>query len=213
MPLPVQDHYEIARERAAARLEGRLEPGRLSLLGADRSPDGGAVVLPCLCWEFGINPSDWTVSMLPERSAVAVIWQILALDYLGAPQPRPPRSFVSFADIAEGRGYQDAFESRVVGRLSRRAGRTRDGLVEAVERLGGVPGGEGPLRCMLRFFPLLEFQVVRYEGDEDVAPSCSVLLPDNLLSLFTLEDGIVAAERLVAALEGKTPAAAPRGAP
>jgi hypothetical protein len=33
-----------------------------------------------------------------------------------------------------------------------------------------------------------------------------VLLPDNVLSVFTLEDGIVAAERLVAAMEGKTPA-------
>ncbi len=48
---------------------------------------------------------------------------------------------------------------------------------------------------------------MRSEADEDFPASCNVLLSDNVLTLFSLEDGIVAAERLVSALEGKTPAA------
>jgi hypothetical protein len=212
MPLPVQDHYEVARARAVGRLRGRLTPEHLGVLGAARSADGRAVVVPCLCWEFAVSTEAWRVSLLPEGTRLSVLWEILTLDYLGAACPRPPRSFLSFADITEGRGYQDAFESRVLGRLSGGVGRDRDALVGAVERLGGVAGGGDPLYCMLRFFPLLEFQLVHHAGDGDLAASCNVLFPDNLLSLFSMEDGIVAAERLVSALGGKTPALA-RSAP
>jgi len=208
MVLPVQDHYEVARARAVQRLEGRLAPERLSALGAERSEDALAVVLPCLCWQLSVSTETWQVSLLPEGVGVSVLWEILALNYLGAEAPRSPRSFLSFADIAEARGYQGAFSSRVLGRLSGGVGRDRDSLKHAVARLGGFAGGGEPLCCMLRFFPLLEFQIMHHAGDQDLAAACNVLFPDNLLSLFSMEDGIVAAERLVSALEGKTPAAA-----
>jgi hypothetical protein len=96
-------------------------------------------------------------------------------------------------------------------RLSHTVGRERDAFIRAAERLGAAIGEDDPVRCMFRFFPLLEFQVVRHEGDEDFPPACKVLFPDNLLSLVTMEDGIVAADTLVSALEGKSPAALNRG--
>jgi len=106
-----------------------------------------------------------------------------------------------------GRSYLPAFQSRVTDRLSHTVGRDGAAFRDAVERLGATPVEGDPVRCILRFFPLVEFQVVRYEGDEEFAPSCNVLFSDNVLSILSLEDGIVAAERMVAALEGKTPAA------
>lgn len=211
MRLPRQDHYEIARDAALRRLQEGLGAERLALIGARLAEDGGTIILPSLCWEFRVQASPFAMSVLPGGGEVSMVWQILVLDYLGAREPVPARGFASFADFPDGRGYQPAFEQRVIGRLSRTAGRDRQTFVQAVERLGGAPVGQGPVRCILRFFPLLEFQVVRYEGDEDFPPSCNVLFSDNLLSILTMEDGIVAAERLVSALEGKGPAAARRG--
>ena len=168
---------------------------------------GATVALPVLCWRLEVCLEPYAMRVLPDGREAGITWQILALNYLGARQPAPPRGLRSLADFAEGRGYEKAFEGRVIGRLSRTAGRDRESLARAAERLGAVPTGHDPMRCMFRFFPLLEFQVSRYEGDEDFPASCSVLFSDNLLSLFSMEDGIVAAERLVAALEGKTPVA------
>ncbi|KPK61949.1 MAG: hypothetical protein AMK73_07160 [Planctomycetes bacterium SM23_32] len=207
MRVPEQDHYQIARDRALEKLRHGLDEERLGLLGARMGEAAGRLVLPALCWELHVGTEPFSMTLGPEGREVSIVWQILALDYLSAERPAAPAGFLSFADFAQGRGYQPAFDSRVNRRLSSTVGREREQFARAVRRLGAEPGDADPMRCIFRFFPLLEFEVVRYDGDKDFPPSCNVLLPDNLLSLFTMEDGIVAAERLVAALEGKTPAA------
>ncbi len=210
---PSQDHYEIARDAAFARLRGRLDSARLEALGA-RWDDGAArITLPCLCWELHVDTEPFGMRVLPVDRPVRIAWQILALNYLSAEDPSPPGQFVAFADFAEGRGYESAFTGRVCRRLTHTAGRREGQFLEAAQRLGASPAGEDPVRCIFRFFPLFELQVLRYPADEDFPADCTVLLPDNALKLFSMEDAIVAAERLVAALEGKGPAAEPEEEP
>ncbi len=206
MQLPEQDHYEIARAKALQQLRARQEPARLERLGAALDPEGGTVTVPMLCWRVQTRLEPYAMRIVPEDTEPGLTWQILVLNYLGAERPTPPTRFVSFADFAEGRGYEIAYRARVNNRLSHTVGRERDALAAAVERLDGTVVEGDPMRCILRFFPLVEFQIVRHEGDEDFPASCTVLLPDNTLQIFSLEDGIVAAERLVSALEGRTPA-------
>lgn len=207
MQLPKQDHYEIARDAALQKLTADLDAARLEALGARLDPETGAIVLPTLCWQIEVQPEPFAMCLLPGREPVAISWQIIALNYLAAPHPQPPHGFVSFADIPEGRSYLSAFDGRVCQRLSHTAGREAAAFEEAARRLGAEPIAGKTTRCIFRVFPLFELEVVRSEADEDFPASCNVLLPDNALALFSLEDGIVAAERLVSALEGKTPAA------
>ena len=207
MELPKQDHYEIARDAALEKLAADLDAARLEALGARVDPETGAIVLPTLCWELEVRPEPYEMCLLPEREPVSISWQIIALNYLAAPQPQAPHGFVSFADFAEGRSYLSVFDGRICRRLSQTAGRDGAAFEEAARRLGAEPIAGEPMRCIFRVFPLFELEVVRSEADEDFPASCNVLLPDNTLALFSLEDGIVAAERLVSALEGKTPAA------
>ena len=209
MRLPEQDHYQIARDTALRRLEGRLDGPRLERLGVETSEGRGVLTVPVLRWEVSVRLDPYAMTLLPEGRQVAIAWQILVLNYMGSQSPEPPRGFRSFADFSEARGYQSAFEGRVNRRLSYTAGRELDGFLAAARRLGAAVVEGEPVRCLFRFFPLLEFQVVRYEGDEDFPPSCNVLLPDNAPRLLSMEDVIVAAERLVAALDGRTPAAPP----
>jgi hypothetical protein len=84
MQLPKQDHYEVARDAALRRLRESLDPDRLGVLWARLSEDGKTIVLPSLCWEFEVRPAPFAISLLPERREVAIVWQILVLDYLGA---------------------------------------------------------------------------------------------------------------------------------
>ena len=211
MPLPAQNRYAVARSKALGRLMDRLDRSRLSALGvraaAEEAGEGAGFVLPALRWELRVCLQPYGMWLLPGEGEVSIVWQILALNYLAAPEPRPPTGFVSFGDLGEGRSYQGAYEGRVVRRLSHSVGGRRDTFVDAARRLGGAPTEGEPVRCILRFFPLLEFQLVRYEGDEDFPPACNVLLSDNVLSLFSVEDATVAAETLVGAMAGRTPAA------
>ncbi len=206
MQLPPQDHYEIARKRAVEKLRANVQAERLRRLGA-RLQDGGDILLPVLCWEVRVRPDPYDAALSPDGQPLRTVWEILALNYLGVENPVPPRGFVSFADVPEGRGYQSAFEGRVNDRLAGTAGRDRAAFLQAVRHVGGAASGDDPVRCIFRFFPLLEFQVVRWEGDEDFPVSCNVLLSDNAPGMLSLEDGIVAAEKLVSALQGQSPAA------
>jgi hypothetical protein len=213
MQPPKQDHYRLARQAAAERLRRSVDPQRLEALGARLDEGARTVTVPSLCWEFRVQLDPFAMAVLPMDAEVADVWQVLVLEYLTAPNPVTPSGFLSFADFAEGRGYLSAFESRVTRRLSATAGRARAAFLAACERLGAAPTQDEPVRCIFRFLPLLELQVVRHEGDEDFPPSCNVLFSDNLLSVASMEGGIVAAERLVSALEGKTPAVRRAGAP
>ena len=202
--LPYQDHYELARDAAIERLRARFDPDRLARLGAELRQDG-AIELPALCWRFAIRLEPFSMVLLPSEGQVRIVWQILALDYLGGEPAGAPARFLSFAEFPQVRSYLRAFEGRVTGRLSRGVGGHEETFVRAAERCLGARGTASPLSYLLRLFPRFELQVMRHEGDEDFLPSCNVLLPDNAMSVLSAESVIVAAERLVSSLEGKSP--------
>ena len=202
--LPRQDHHEVAREAALRRFRQRFDAERLGRLGVDLKEDG-SLELTALCWRFAVQPDPFFAATVPEGREVSIVWQILTLDYMSGEPAGPPARFLSFADFPQLRGYLKAFQGRVIERLGRGVGSDRDRFAHAAERCGGARGSGSPLSYLFHFFPKLELQVVRYEGDEDFAPSCNVLFPDNALRLLSAESAIVAADKLVASLQGKSP--------
>ena len=203
--LPRQDHYEVALRTAVGRFTERLDSDRLRELGADILPAGG-IELPSLCWRFGITLDPFSLRLLPAGESVNVVWQVLVLEYLSAGRPRPPARFMSFADFPQARGYLKAFEARVIQRISGGVGSEAGRFEPAAERCGGIRGASRPLTFLFAFFPRFELQVVRHEGDEEFPPLCNVFFPDNAPDLLSPESMAVAAERLIASLEGRTPA-------
>jgi hypothetical protein len=202
--LPHQDHYDVALRSEVRALNERFDPVRLAALGVEVK-DGRRVELPVLCWRFAVEAEPFAMSLVPGGGRPGVVWQILVLDYLNAEHPRRPTGFRSFADFAGARTYLGVYEARVGERLARTVGADAEQFARAAERCGGIRGTQEPLSYLFRFFPLLELQVVRHEGDEDFPASCTVLFSDNAPDVLTLECMIVAAERLVAVLRGKTP--------
>jgi hypothetical protein len=195
----------MALEAITARFRSRFDQERFRALGAEPA-SGGSVEVQSLCWRFAVTPEPFSLVLLPGRDKVSAVWQILLLEYLSADAPQSPTRFLAFADFVEARGYMRAFEARVTRRLSGTAGRELAAFAGSAERCRGVRGASDPLTFLFRFFPRLELQVVRYEGDDEFPPSCNVLFPDNAPRLLSAESMAVAAERLVSSLEGKTPA-------
>ena len=202
--LKAQKPYEIARLAAVQQLRDNWERTRLQGLGVEFG-EGGRMALPCLCWTFELDEESLVVRLAPEGREVSVTWQVLTLNYLCGPAFLPPGRMISFADFPEGRTYIKTFQGRVLQRLATTAARDEDDFIRAAERLGGVELGREPLHYMFRFFPCFEIQVLRHRADEEFPTSCNVLFPENAPLLFSIEDAIVAAEKLISSLKGKSP--------
>ena len=203
--MPGLEHYRQARDRKLSELRQDLNPRRLGNLGAD-TEDGSEIQLPSLRWTLRLRMDPYEAVVLPDEDTLRVSWQVLALDYLAAFIPPPSKDFIGFTDFPELRNYRDPFEGRVIRRLEGGVGRDREALVEAARECGGQKQRDEPLIYDFEFFPLFTLRLVRHPGDEDLPPGCSVLFPDNAVKLLDPESVIVAAERLVGCLEGKTPA-------
>lgn len=196
--------WEIARQAAIERLRANWDRERLMALGAEFQECGG-LELPCLSWRLALDEESLTPRVLPEGCEAGAFWQVLTLDYLCAPDLRGPVRMVSFADMADARTYAKPFQGRVLRRLEATAARDEATLIEAAERCGGVRGGVQPLQYVFRFFPRFELHVVHHPGDDEFPAACNVLFPHTTPLLFSIEDAVVAAEKLVACLNGRSP--------
>lgn len=198
------DHYLQARDTALERLKDNYNPRRLENLGAKITSDD-SIHLPCLRWTLRIQIDPFEALVLPEEEPASVTWQVLALDYLNAFIPPPAGEFLSFTDFSELRTYREAYEGRVIGRLTATVGADEEKFEEAARSCGGKLKGEKPPLWEFAFFPLFSLQVVRHPGDEELPATCNVLFPDNAVNVLSAESVIVAAEKLVSSLSGKGP--------
>jgi len=205
-PLTKQTNYQDAFN-TAIDIVRNSETQSLTALGA--SAIGSNIYsLPVLNAAFLVDLSAAIVALvknpaLPlETSPLRIEWQILALHYLSARPARPePSRWISFADIADGRGYDPVYRARVINRLCATAGRDRASFVSASSALGGVPVNFGDQAFQFAVFPKLSVMIAWYQGDDDIGPGASFVYPDNIVSYLPVEDIVVVSERLVARLQ------------
>ncbi|MBS3763022.1 MAG: DUF3786 domain-containing protein [Planctomycetes bacterium] len=199
-----REGYESALREEKRRLRENFDPERFEKLGAAVT-DEGRIRLKVLKWHLVIRLDPVSMIVEGDGNGPRMVWQILALDYLNSRNPSSPQSFQGFVAFPEVRAYQKAYQQRVPQRLTHGVGSDAAKFEKAAEEVGGAKSGETPLRYLFRFFPNFELQVVREEADEEFPHECKVLFSDNALDVLSIESMIVAAEKLVSALEGKGP--------
>ncbi len=196
-----QENYELSRAHAFTRLR-EMEESALTALGVERAGPG-VFQLKVLDGLLRIDLKEGVVHpAAPQADAAPIEWQILALHYLGAAEPRKEFSrWLSFAEMPEGRGYLPVFNKRVIGRLCATAGRDRESFGKAAEKLGGRKLEYGDAGYVFQAFPFLPVAIAWYAGDEELPPGASFLYPDNVSTFFSVEDAVVLAEALVSRLQ------------
>ena len=178
----------------------RQSPEQLEWLGA--SPLGNAWTLRVLEDLLTLQLEDGTLHASASR-AVGNWWRILTLHYLAVSRrPEVAGPSLTFADLPAGRTYEPVYRRRVVERLCQTVGRNREALLQASKAIGGRMATLGDLAMDFQVYPRVAVQLVWYEGDSELAPSASLLLPGNIESFFCPEDIVVLSERLVARLSG-----------
>ena len=198
---PRQEHLRTAQQKAVAALQGQSDE-QFQWLGAEGS--GAVWRLPVLDGVFVVEPAAGDVCR-EDGGKVHPTWQILALHYLAVrtrPAAQPPT--VTFASLASGKTYARVYENRVNRRLCAGVGRQATGLRAAATALKGRAVEGGDVAFEVDVFPRLPIRLIWYAGDEELPPSCTLLLPANIESFLCTEDIVVLSESFVSRLGGKS---------
>jgi len=198
---PRQEHLRTAQQKAVEAFCGQAET-QLQWLGADGS--GAAWRMPVLDGFFVVDTTTGEVRR-GDGGKVHPIWQILALHYLAVrarPAAQPPT--VTFASLASGKTYAGVYVNRVNRRLCAVVGQRTDALRAAATALKGRAVQGGSAAFEFDVFPRIPIRLIWYAGDEELTPSCTILLPANIESFFCTEDIVVLSESFVSRLGGKS---------
>jgi hypothetical protein len=131
-------------------------------------------------------------------------WMLLSLHYLAVrtqPPILPPT--ITFASLASGKTYASVYQARVNDRLCARAGRDATSLRSATAAIGARAVEGGDLAFEVQAFPRIPLRLIWYAGDDELAPSCTILLAANIESFLCTEDIVVLSESLVSRLGGR----------
>jgi hypothetical protein len=102
--------------------------------------------------------------------------QILLLYYYATADGRPETGqWVSFADLPDGRFYNQAFQGYTGHELARAFGPDQAAFETAASSLDGRPYPLGEAAFIFRALPRLALLVSYWQGDEDFSPSCQIL--------------------------------------
>ncbi|NIA06302.1 MAG: DUF3786 domain-containing protein [Actinobacteria bacterium] len=193
-----QSCYQQAFELALANAR-KVCPSDLARLGVVcESPDG--LIIPVLADAFHVDLAASKVTD-PSGQDVHVYWAVLALHYLlGKPAVEPLDRYVSFMEVPHARGYAKPYQSRVIQRFLHTVGRAESAFSSAARALAAEPIRMGDLAYEFAVFPRAHMRIIRYRGDDEIAPGVSVLYDQDIVDIFCVEDIVVMSGELIGAL-------------
>ena len=185
--------YAPAIEKLVTEL-GRRDLVTLVERSGAASPGPGRIALRCLGHDYLISHPDGEVAT-PSGEPVDDHLAILLLLYLTEAGGRLPEGrWIAFEQISGGAGYIGSFRGRVVGPLLRTFGQCPEELREAALRLDGAPLDMGDAAVALTALPRVPIAFVLWRGDEEFAPSASVVFDASIEDYLDAEAVTVLAE-------------------
>jgi len=121
--------------------------------------------------------------------------KVLVLHYLinSGPAPLTGR-LISFKEVPNGGLiYYSTFKKRAIDPLINTFSDDPKGLAEAAVSIGGVKESYGDASVSVNIFPLVPVTYAVWRGDEEVAPSGTVLFDASVTDFLPVEDIVVAA--------------------
>jgi hypothetical protein len=136
--------------------------------------------------------------------------QALVLFYFTSADGTPESGqWISFADLPDGRFYNQAFQGYTGQALARAFGSDQTAFERAAIRLDGRPYPLGDAGFMIRALPFVSLLVTYWQGDDDFPPSCQILFDSTIHRYLPTEAcailGSILTRRLIAARNTSEP--------
>jgi hypothetical protein len=159
--------------------------------------------IPVLAGAFHVDLAAGKVTDHSDQD-ISVFWTVLALHYLlGKPVAEPSDRYVSFMEVPHARGYAKPYQGRIIQRFLHTIGRDESAFSSAAQALAGTPVDIGDLAYEFAVFPRGHIRIIRYHGDDEIAPGVSFLYDQDIVDIFCVEDIVVMSGELIGALCGK----------
>jgi len=185
--------YGVAVERLVTEL-GRHDYHDLVERSGAGSPGSDRIALRCLGQDYLITYPDGEVTTAAGE-AVDEHLAILLLLYLTEAGGRLLEDqWIAFEQISGGAGYIGSFRGRVVGPLLRTFGQRPEALLEAAAGLDGASLDMGDAAVALAALPRVPIAFVLWRGDDEFAPSASVVFDASVEGYLDAEAVTVLAE-------------------
>ncbi len=192
----LQAGYQQAYENACKELAGRNPAEIAGNSGAEYDETTAAFRLRYLNEDYRVSYPEGKISFAERDGEVAVTIKIVLLHYLLKAGGLPlAGTLISFKEIPEGGMiYLEPFNNRALRGLVANFGKKPQLLVWAAEQIGGRREKIGSAAAVtLELLPKVPVTYVVWEGDEDIAPSGTVLFDASIRYYVPTEDIVVIA--------------------
>ena len=203
-------------EQLAARVEQlRLELRNYELQelatrsGAEVDPqgEGSAIRLELMGRALEITFPALLVCDFETGESLSVATQALVLYYLSTADGTPvDRQWISFADLPDGRFYNQAFQGYTGMEIVRCFGNDLQAFASAARKVGGQKIPYGDAGYVFQALPRVNLALVYHQGDEDFPASCQVLFDASTSHYLPIDVSAILGSMLARAIMRASPA-------
>jgi hypothetical protein len=185
--------YAVAIDRLVMEL-GRHGYDELVERSGAGTPGSDRIALRCLGQDYLISYPNGEVSTASGESVDEHLAILLLLYLTEAGGRLLEGRWIAFEQISGGAGYIGSFRGRVVGPLLRTFGQRPEALLTAAVGLDGSSLDMGDAAVALAALPRVPIAFVLWRGDDEFAPSASVVFDASVEGYLDAEAVTVLAE-------------------
>jgi len=156
------------------------------------------ITLDYLNRRYQVTLHDIDISLADSEEEVPIRDKILILHYLtlakGTPIANKP---ITFKELPGGANYFPSFSKRTIKPLVNHFGKEPRRLVDAAGTLGGHKADYGDAAVTINAFPYVPITLVLWRGDEEFAPSGSIIFDATVSHYLSTEDITVLCEIII----------------
>lgn len=186
--------YKLAREQLT-RIDDIKEQCRKSGAQYLETDSQQVVIVEYLNRSYQVTFPNADISLIDNPEEVPIRDKVLILHYLTLAKGTPiANKMITFKELPEGSNYFPTFSKRTIKPLLDRFGNQPLRLVDAAARLGGHKADYGDVAVTIKAFSYVPITVVLWRGDEEFAPSGSIIFDATISDYLSTEDITVLCE-------------------
>jgi hypothetical protein len=138
------------------------------------------------------------ISLTDSPEEVPTRDKVLILHYLILAKGTPiANKMITFKELPEGFNYFPSFSNRTIRLLLDHFGNEPSRLVDAAAKLGGHKADYGDVAVTINAFSYVPITLVLWRGDEEFAPSGSIIFDATISDYLSTEDITVLCETII----------------
>ncbi len=185
--------YGTALERLQGEVARHTTEGLVERAGGERLSEE-RITLRCLGQDYEIVVPEGEVRTAAGEPVDEHL-AILLLLYLTEATGRPLEDqWIAFEQISGGAGYIGSFRGRVLSPLLRTFGSSPGSMLAAATSLDGKPLAMGDAGVAIPALPRVPIAIVLWGGDDEFAPSASIVFDASIEGYLDAEAATVLAE-------------------